>query len=189
MQYMEVDSYGGCLRNKNDSVRRYGSGNGKDFKQLRTELARKCKFSLVFFNQDCDYFVYDQLLHALNAGSVPVVMVTDRLDEFLPGNLRHAVIEVRDFKCPKLLAEHVKYLIHNETEYNKYLEWKQAGIGNITVITIIITGNITVIGNYWQPKYPIYCRMCVALSKGRVHKDGLPKDNCQARKAASWGLA
>ena len=180
MQFVQVDSYGACHRNKNDLVGRYGSANGKNFKELKTELARKYKFLLVFFNQDCDYFVDDQLTHALNAGSVPVVMGTDKLDEFLPGNLRHAVIKVRDFKSPKLLAEHLKYLIHNEAEYNKYLEWKQTGIGNITG---------TVIGNYWKPKYPIYCQICVALSEGRVHKDGLPIDNCQARKAADWGLA
>ena len=180
MQFVQVDSYGACHRNKNDLVDRYGSENGKNFKQLKTELARKYKFLLVFFNEDCDYFVDDQLTHALNAGSVPVVMGTDKLDEFLPGNLRHAVIKVRDFTSPKLLAEHLKYLSHNEAEYNKYLEWKQTGIGNFTG---------TVIGNYWKPKYSIYCQICVALSEGRVHKDGLPVDNCKGRKAADWGLA
>lgn len=180
MQFVQVDSYGACLRNKYDLVGRYGSSNGKNFKQLKTELARKYKFTLVFFNQDCDYFVDDQLTHALNAGSVPVVMGTDKLDEFLPGNLRHSVIKVRDFKSPKLLAEHLKYLLNNETEYNKYLDWKRTGIGNITG---------TVIGNYWKPKYPIYCQICVALSEGQVHKDGLPKDSCQARKPEDWGLA
>ena len=179
MQFVQVDSYGACHRNKNGLVDRYGSENGKTFKQLKTELARKYKFLLVFFNEDCDYFVDDQLTHALNAGSVPVVMGTDKLDEFLPGNLRHAVIKVRDFKNPKLLAEYLKYLSHNEAEYNKYLEWKQTGIGNFTG---------TVIGKYWKPKYPLYCQICVALSEGRVHKHGLPIDNCQARKAADWGL-
>ena len=74
MQFVQVDSYGACHRNKYDLVNRYGSANGKDFKELKTELARKYKFLLVFFNQDCDYFVDDQLTHALNAGSVPVVI-------------------------------------------------------------------------------------------------------------------
>ena len=179
MQFVQVDSYGACQGNKKDLVGRYGSENGKNFKELKTELARKYKFLLVFFNGDCDYFVDDQLTHALNAGSVPVVLGTDKLDEFLPGNLRHAVIKVRDFATPKLLAEHLKHLIDNETEYNKYLEWKQTGIGNFTG---------TVIGNCWKPKYPIYCQICVALSEGRIHKDGLPIDNCQPRKASDWGL-
>ena len=180
MQYVQVDSYGACHKNKDGLIGRYGAANGKNFKQFKAELARKYKFLLVFFNQDCDYFVDDQLSHALNAGSVPVVMATDKLDEFLPGNLRNAVIKVRDFKSPQLLAEHLKYLLNNEAEYNKYLEWKQTGIGNISG---------TVIGNFWKPKYDLYCQMCVALSEGRVHKDGLPIDNCQGRNPANWGLA
>ena len=36
MQFVQVDSYGGCLRNKQDLVGRYGSANGKNFKQLKT---------------------------------------------------------------------------------------------------------------------------------------------------------
>ena len=132
MNFVQVDSYGACLKNKDDLVGIYGSRNGKNFKQLKTELAKRYKFTLVFFNQDCDYFVDDQLTNALDAGSVPVVMSTDKLDEFLPGNLRHSVIKVGDFKSPKHLADYLKFLGTNETEYNKYLEWKSKGIGNIT---------------------------------------------------------
>ena len=179
MQFVQVDSYGACLKNKGGLVGRYGSTNGKNFKELKTELARKYKFSIVFFNQDCDYFVDDQLSHALDAGSVPVVMGTDKLDEFLPGNLQQSVIKVRNFKNPKLLAEHLKNVSNNENAYNKYLEWKWKGIGNITG---------TVIGNYWKPKYPLYCQMCVALSEGRVHHEGLPTDNCKQRAFEDWGI-
>ena len=154
--------------------------NGKiTYKKLKTELARKYKFTLVLVNQDCDYFVDDQISHALSAGSVPVVMSTDKLDEFLPGNLRNSVIKVRNFKSPKLLADHLKYLSNNETEYNKYLEWKWNGIGNITG---------TVIGNHWKPKYPKYCQICVALSEGRINKDGLKVDTCRVRTFEDWGI-
>ena len=179
MQFIQIDSYGECLNNKNDLVNRYVSENGKDFKQLKTERAKKYKFTLVFFNQDCDYFVDDQLSHALDAGSVPVVMSTDKLDEFLPGNLRNSVIKVRNFKSPRLLAEYLKDLSNNENEYNKYLEWKWKGIGNITG---------AVIGNYWKAEYPIFCQICVALSEGRLQKDGLKIDNCKPRAFEDWGL-
>ena len=179
MNFVPVDSYGECLKNKGDLIGRYGSANGKNFKQLKTELAKRYKFTLVFFNQDCDYFVDDQLSHALDAGSVPVVMSTDKLHEFLPGNLRHAVIKVRDFKSPQHLAEYLKFLNTNETEYNKYLEWKWEGIGNITG---------TVIGDYWKPAYPMYCQICIALSEGREHKDGLKPITCKARRKEDWGL-
>ena len=179
MKFVPVDSYGACLKNKNDLVARYSSANGKNFKQLQTELAKKYKFTLVFFNQDCDYFVDDQLSHALDAGSVPVVMGTDKLDEFLPGNLRQSVIRVRDFENPQHLASSLKYLNNNEAEYNKYLEWKLKGLGDISG---------TVIGDYWKPKYPLYCQMCVALSEGRIHKDGLQPITCKARSFEDWGI-
>ena len=179
MKFVQVDSYGACLRNKNDLVSRYGSKNGKNFKELKSELARQYKFTLVFFNQDCEYFVDDQLSHALNAGSVPVVMSTDKLDEFLPGNLRKSVIKVRDFSTPKDLSDYLKYLSTNETEYNNYLTWKSKGVGNITG---------TVIGNFWKPKYPIYCQICVALSEGRIHKEGLRPIPCNARTYEDWGI-
>ena len=74
----------------------------------------------------------DQISHALSAGSVPVVMSTDKLNEFLPGNLRNSVIKVSNFKSPKLLADYLKHLSNNETEYNKYLEWKRNGFGDIS---------------------------------------------------------
>ena len=98
------------LKNKNGLIARYGAQNGKEFREVKTELAKKYKFTLVFFNQDCDYFVNAQLTHALHAGSVPVVMSTNKLDEFLPGNIRHSVINVRDFKSPRNLFDYLKYL-------------------------------------------------------------------------------
>ncbi|XP_067048151.1 alpha-(1,3)-fucosyltransferase 10-like isoform X1 [Acropora muricata] len=175
MNFVPVDSYGGCLRNKNDLVLIYG----KDFKLAKTELSRKYKFTLVFFNQDCDYFVDDQMTHALNAGSVPVVMGTDKVDEFLPDNLRNAVIKVRDFKSPRHLADYLLYLSGNETQYNSFLDWKWKGIGNVTGTTI---------GNYWQAHYPIECQMCVALSQGRIHKEGLQAIPCKRRAYEDWGI-
>ena len=176
MKFVQVDSYGGCLKNTRGLVGRYGT----DFKDAKSILARRYKFTLVFFNQDCDYFVDAQLHHAWDAGSVPIVMATDKLDEFLPGPyLSHSVIKVRDFKSPQLLADYVKYLSNNEAEYNKYLEWKWKGFGDISG---------TVIGNYWMPKYPMYCQVCVALSEGRQHKDGLKAIPCNPRRFEDWGI-
>ena len=175
MKFIAIDSYGDCLKNKRGLVARYG----KDFKQRKTELARKYKFTLVFFNQDCDYFVDNQLTHALSAGSVPVVMGTDKLDQFLPGNLRSSIINVRDFENPKLLADYITYLSSNKDEYSKYLEWKRKGFGDIEG---------TNIGKCWMPKYPLYCQICMALSEGRIHKDGLKVDICKKRAFKDWGI-
>ena len=91
MKYVPVDSYGDCLHNKDGLTARYKL----DFKDLKSKPQRMYKFAITFFNQDCDYFVDDQILHALNAGSVPIVMSTDKIYEFLPGNLKNAIINVR----------------------------------------------------------------------------------------------
>jgi len=179
MKFVQVNSYGDCLKNTNGLKPISYKKEGKTFKQLKTELAKNYKFTLVFFNQDCDYFVDDQLTHAWNAGSVPVVMSTDKLDEFLPGNLKHSVIKVRDFSSPKHLADYLKRLSKNKNKYTKYLEWKWEGYGDITGTTI---------GNYWIPKYPLYCQVCVALSEGRVHKDGLKPIQCNERRFEDWGI-
>lgn len=110
MKFVRVDSYGGCLHNKNGLTSRYRNQNGKGFRDNKCDLGR----------QDFDYFVHAQLHHAWNAGSVPVVMATDKLDEFLPGPyLNHSVIKVRNFATPQLLADYVSYLSNNETEYKK----------------------------------------------------------------------
>ena len=163
------------FKNQKGLVERYGKDKDTDFIP-----ARQYKFTLVFFNQDCDYFVDAQLHHAWEAGSVPIVMATDKLDEFLPGPyLNHSVIKVRDFKSPQLLADYIKHLSNNEAEYNKYLEWKWKGYGDITG---------TAIGNFWMPKYPMYCQVCVALSEGRQHKEGLKAIPCNARRFEDWGI-
>ena len=181
MKFVQIDSYGACLRNKNDLVGRYDKTSaGEDFRDAKSILARQYKFTLVFFNQDCEYFVDAQLHHAWDAGSVPVVMATDKLDEFLPGPyLNHSVIRVRDFTSPQRLAEYLKYLSNTETEYNKYLEWKWKGYGDITG---------TAIGDYWMPKYPLYCQVCVAVSKGKGNKEGLKAMPCNPRRFEDWGI-
>ena len=55
MKFVQVDSYGRCLHNRNGLTKRYRNRNGKDFRDIKSELVRQYKFTLVFFNQDCDY--------------------------------------------------------------------------------------------------------------------------------------
>jgi hypothetical protein len=175
MKYIKVDSYGGCLHNKEGLTKRYIG----QFREVKQALARSYKFIIVFFNQDCDYFVDDQIYHALSAGSVPIVMSTDKIYEFLPGNLKNAIVNVRDFKSPKDLADRLKFLMNNKTEYNKFLEWKVKGLGDI---------NNTVIGKYWERKFSLWCQMCEAVSQGRWHKEGLKADVCKPRDYKDWGI-
>lgn len=179
MKYIVVDSFGACLKNKDGLIGLYGKvKNRYVFKEHKLILSRYYKFSLVFMNQDCDYFVDDRLYHALTSGSVPVYMGTDKIDEFLPGNLKGAVIKARDFESPKHLARYLEFLANNETAYNKYLEWKWKGLGDISD---------TVIGQWWKPRYPLFCQVCMALVKGKLHH-GLKVDKCKPRTYEDWNL-
>jgi hypothetical protein len=175
MKYIKVDSYGACLHNKNGLAKRYSS----NFKEVKKNLERSYKFIIVFFNQDCDYFVDDQILHALNAGAVPVVMSTDKIHEFLPGNLKNAIVNVRDFKSPRDLADRLRFLMNNKMEYNKFLEWKTKGLGDISD---------TVIGKYWNRKFGHWCQMCEAVAQGKWHQEGLKADVCKSRQYKDWGI-
>ena len=179
MRFIQVDSYGECLRNKKGLVELYAKIDKRYvFKQEKIALSRRYKFSLVFMNQDCDYFIDDRLYHALTTGSVPVFMGTDKIDQFLPGNLKNSIIKVSDFNSPKELAEYLEFLSNNETAYNKYLEWKWKGIGDISN---------TSIGRWWKPRYPLFCQVCMALESRKLHR-GLKPDYCHPRRYEDWGL-
>jgi len=179
MKYTEVHSYGNCLKNREGLIALYGQLNGKNvFKEQKVLLSKFYKFSLVFMNQDCDFFVDDRLYHALETGSVPVYMGTDKIDEFLPGNLKNAIIRVSDFNSPKDLGEYLTYLSKNETAYNEYLTWKHKGIGSLSNTTI---------GRWWKPKYPLFCQVCMRLAQRDLHP-GLDVDVCKSRSYQNWNL-
>ncbi|XP_065066200.1 alpha-(1,3)-fucosyltransferase 11-like [Rhopilema esculentum] len=179
MKYIDVHSYGACLKNKKGLIGLYSQINGKYvFKDYKFVMSRYYKFSLVFMNQDCDHFVDDRLYHALETGSVPIYMGTDLIDQFLPGNLRNSIIRASDFSGPKELASYLQYLSNNETAFNRYLEWKWQGLGDYKNTTI---------GRWWDIKYPLFCQVCMRLSQGNLHS-GLDVDRCEPRRYQHWGL-
>jgi hypothetical protein len=187
MKHIQVDSYGLCLKNKEGLQARYKG----DYKNSKIELARNYKFILVFHNQDCDYFVDDQLTHALTAGSVPVYLGTDNVSKLLSGNLRDSIIKVKDFKNPKELAEYLKLLSGNEKLYNRYLRWKYEGF------QFPESFYSTVHGRIWQRMenehcHVSYCSICEKFmelkSQGKpIKAKGLIKPEfCRVRKIEDW---
>lgn len=178
MRYLVVDSYGSCLHNtelpENITPRLLPNAA-----KSSVELYKNYKFTLVFMNSDCDYFVDEKLYYALSAGSVPVFMGTDKIHDFLPGNLRDAIIEVRDFATPKSLASYLKALAKDELAYNRYLRWKYEGYN------FPPDYNRSVIGALWDG-LPVFCRVCMALNSGNVGQDGLAVETCAPRNLSSW---
>lgn len=172
MKYIEVDSYGKCLRNK---PRIPGNHRSDEVK----ETMRRYKFTLVFPNSDCDYYMTEKISNALSSGTVPVWMGTDKIHEVLQwGNLKHSVIKVQDFASPKALADYLLWLSENEVEYNKFLTWKYEGFG------FPMEYYQSPIGQWWEG-LPLYCRVCMRLAKdaeeGKGHS-GLHVDNCGGKE-------
>ncbi|OWF36238.1 Alpha-(1,3)-fucosyltransferase 10 [Mizuhopecten yessoensis] len=134
MKYIGIDSYGKCVHNKDlpphlqDPIQ--GMGHGDFYK-----LISKYKFSLAFENSLCDDYITEKLWRPLMAGSVPIVMGSPKVKEFLPSN--HSAIIVEEFESVKKLAEYIKFLNENDHEYEKYLSWKKTGIQNKYLIELM----------------------------------------------------
>ena len=166
--YIKIDFYGSCLRT-HKFLRRTSDKN--DSKLLN--LLRSYKFTLVFPNADCDYYVTEKMFNALSSGSVPVWLGTNKIDEILKwGNLEHSVIKVKDFKTPKVLADYLHYLAGNEKEYNTYLRWKYEGFNFPSEYYN------SAIGQWWEG-LPVYCRVCMKIAKDPKGHNGLPVETCK----------
>ena len=174
MKHMAVDSYGKCLRNRP----RLPSGYN-----LTKAVMRRYKFVLTFPNADCDYYMTEKMYNVLSAGSVPVWMGTDKIDEVLQwGNLRHSYIKVGDFPSPKKLAEYLLDLAGNERKYNHFLKWKYEGL------KFPKEYYKSAIGQWWDG-LPLYCRVCMRIAKDLSAHTGLPADRCdgkQRRTLEKW---
>ena len=167
MKYLAIDSYGDCLQNKPRIP------GGKNATKL---VMRRYKFTLAFPNADCDYYMTEKIYNALSAGSVPVWMGTDKIDEVLQwGNLKHSIIKVKDFPSPRKLAEYLLYLSGNEAEYNKYLKWKYEGF------KFPPEYYKTAVGEWWDG-LPLYCRICMRIAKDPWGHDGLAVDRCDGEQ-------
>ena len=179
MKHIQVDSYGACLRNKMGLIPRIN----RTSRHAVMELQRGYKFAVVFPNADCDFYMTEKIYNALSAGAVPIWLGTDGIDEVLKwGNLKHAVIKVKDFASPKALAEFLLKLAENEAEYNKYLKWKYEGF------QFPKEYYESAIGEWWDG-LPLYCRVCMRVAVDPRGHQGLPVDKCdgkQRRTVEKW---
>ena len=175
MKHIKVDSYGGCLNNKKDRPKK-----GATVWHDNMELQRNYKFTIVFPNADCDFYMTEKIYTALSAGSVPIWLGTDGIDEVLKwGNLNHSIIKVKDFSSPKALAEFLTKLSQNEGEYRKYLKWKYEGF------QFPKEYYASPIGQWWDG-LPLYCRVCMKVAQDPKGHKGLTVDKCDGRQARTF---
>jgi alpha-1,3-fucosyltransferase 10 len=123
MKYINVDSLGKCLNNKElpEEYKDSLTFSNKSF----YKIIGKYKFTLAFENAICDDYITEKLWRPLEIGSVPIYRGSPSVLDWMPNN--HSVIVVDDFSNPKDLAEYIKKLDADDASYLKYLDFKQKG--------------------------------------------------------------
>jgi len=83
---------------------------------------------LFFFaaeNSKCAHYHTEKVYHGLLAGSLPVYVGADTIDDYVPHN---SIIKASSFKSAKALAAYLKEVANNETLYNSYFAWKKENL-------------------------------------------------------------
>lgn len=134
-KYIDIDSYGKCVHNKDIYEEDKVDFEKEHLDLLRTpthvektNIIRKYKFTLSFENCNDRDYVTEKFFQPLEVGSVPIFYGTPNIADFAP---KHSYINVNDFESPKALADYLKYLDQNDEAYESYLEWKKrAAVGD-----------------------------------------------------------
>ncbi|XP_052826277.1 alpha-(1,3)-fucosyltransferase 10 [Octopus bimaculoides] len=101
--------------------------NGMSHKDFY-KLIAKYKFAFSMENGICDDYMTEKLWRPLMVGTVPVILGSSKVRDFLPHEKSAIIID--DFDTAESLAKYLLYLNRNDEEYEKYLQWKKTGITN-----------------------------------------------------------
>ncbi|XP_058381166.1 alpha-(1,3)-fucosyltransferase 10 isoform X2 [Diceros bicornis minor] len=123
MTYIEVDSYGECLQNK-DLPRQLKNPASMDADGFYRIIAQY-KFILAFENAVCDDYITEKFWRPLKLGVVPVYYGSPSITDWLPSN-RSAIL-VSEFSHPRELASYIRQLDYDDRLYEAYTEWKLKG--------------------------------------------------------------
>ena len=145
MNYINIDSYGQCLNNKQLPVQlRDAAESMNDAEFLK--LMAKYKFTIAFENAIGDDYMTEKLWRPIHLGSIPVYMGSPLVKvskqsfssnssssiknvfffsngkDWTPNN--QSVIIASDFASPESLAQYLRNLNENETAYEEFLSHK-----------------------------------------------------------------
>ncbi|XP_019357977.1 PREDICTED: alpha-(1,3)-fucosyltransferase 11 isoform X1 [Gavialis gangeticus] len=126
MNYIQVDSYGKCLHNRelpSERLTDTSTATTED-SEFMTFISRY-KFHLAMENAICSDYITEKLWRPLHVGAIPVYRGSPSVRDWMPDNL--SIILVDDFGSPQELAEYLHFLDRNGEEYLKYLEFKKPG--------------------------------------------------------------
>lgn len=121
MKFIDVHSYGACLRTKNLNESETSVWHDLEHKR---EVQGRYMFTLAFENANEDDWVTEKLFDPLRAGSIPVYMGANNVDNYLPCVNASCIIEVRKFVNPKDLASHLLHVSQNENMFDALHAWR-----------------------------------------------------------------
>ena len=148
-RHIEVDIFGGCGNRTFCGIAR----DNKD-KCFTAKIPSMYKFYLSFENKICQDYATEKLFRPLVTEIVPVVYGGTNYSRDAPP---HSYINIQDYSSPKELANYLKRLAANETEYKQYFEWKKTHI----------------VRTHGDPLAPIpmaFCKLCDVINRPSFHK-------------------
>ncbi|CAF5218228.1 unnamed protein product, partial [Rotaria magnacalcarata] len=116
MLELKVDSYGGCLNNRQG----YGARMVDNFAAYKNY-----KFVIAIENSNCQDYVSEKLILAVSSGSIPIVAGFNGRPDYRRYMPEHSYINVFDYSSIKELANDLKRIGSNKTLYESYLWYKK----------------------------------------------------------------
>ncbi|XP_040176381.1 alpha-(1,3)-fucosyltransferase 11 [Rana temporaria] len=126
MNYIQVDSYGQCLKNHplpNKRLEDTSTATTEDPEFMA--FTSRYKFHLAMENAICSDYMTEKLWRPMHLGAVPIYRGSPSVKDWMPNN--HSIILIDDFASPKELADFILSLDGNDEKYLRYLEYKKPG--------------------------------------------------------------
>jgi hypothetical protein len=108
---VKIDSYGACLKNKNEG----GRGD-------KVNALRDYKFGMAFENTVWEDYVTEKLFQVFVAGAIPIVVGAPNSHDFEP--LPETILYDKDFTNVAELAKRVLQIANNDTLFKHYTRYK-----------------------------------------------------------------
>ncbi|CAH2106151.1 unnamed protein product [Euphydryas editha] len=122
MKFIEIDSYGACLNNKEMPKKfREDYLNNLNEEEFLHYISRYM-FVVAIENGVCDDYVTEKFWRAIKIGTVPIYFGSPTIRDWLPNNKSAILIE--DFPRPKQMSDYLKMLLNNNNLYEEYVTHK-----------------------------------------------------------------
>eukprot|EP01132_Coremiostelium_polycephalum_P006229 gene6229-7759_t len=123
-RYITIDSYGSCLSNSKikDFPTRTQVVNINNVISKNMELFSEYKFAITFENENRTDYVTEKVYSALFSGAIPIYMGAPNIEDWVPTG---SIINANKFKSPKELSHHIRDVLNDQEEMEKYFAWKK----------------------------------------------------------------